>query len=48
MGLTHGMDGVGTKCGQNFGGEIFWTVATWKIVEDVGGCIRMYLRDVSS
>lgn len=33
---------------QNFGGEIFWTAGTWKTVEEVGGYIRMCLRNVSS
>jgi hypothetical protein len=46
-GFTHGTDWVATKYVGNFGGEIFWTVATWKIVE-VETYIRMYLRDVSS
>lgn len=52
MEVTGGFDtwhGWGaTKCIQNFGGKIFWTVGTWKTVEEVGGYMRMYLRDVSS
>jgi hypothetical protein len=47
-GLAHDADGVATKCIENFCGGIFWTVATWKTVGEVGSYIRMYLRDVSS